>query len=159
MRPKGSAEELERRRRRAVALLRAGQGATEVARMVGADRRSVYRWAERADSGGLRALKSTPHPGRRPKLTGVQSQRLSRELLRGPLEHGFETDLWTGPRVGVVIRRLFGVRYHPEYVPRLLRRLGWSPQKPESRAYERDEREIRRWVRQEWPRIKKRRSP
>jgi len=90
-------------------------------------------------------------------LTERQRERLSRELLRGPLEHGFETDLWTGPRVGRVIQRLFGVRYHPEYVPRLLRALGWSPQKPESRAYERDEGEIRRWVREEWPRIKKRR--
>jgi transposase len=54
-----------------------------------------------------------------------------------------------------MIQRLFGVDYHPDYVPRLLRKLGWSPQKPERRARERNERDIARWRRENWPRLKK----
>jgi transposase len=54
-----------------------------------------------------------------------------------------------------MIVRLFDVQYHPDYVPRLLRKLGWSPQKPIQRARERDETAIVHWIREDWPRIKK----
>lgn len=54
-----------------------------------------------------------------------------------------------------MIGRLFDVDYHPHYIPRLLRKLGWSPQKPEQRARERDELAIARWRRADWPRLKK----
>lgn len=155
MRPPGSPNELERRRLRALRLLKEGEGPTEVARMVGAHRRTVQRWARRADEGGSRALEAKPHPGRTPKLDAAQRERLTTALLEGAKAQGFGTDLWTGPRVAQVVRRLFGVRYHPKYIPRLLRALGWTPQKPEGRAYERDERAIERWKRNHWARIKR----
>jgi len=158
MRPVGSAEELERRRLRAVDLLGKGQGPTEVARMVGANRRSVQRWARRSERGGTAALAPKRHPGPPGKLDVAQRRRLGAALLEGPKAQGFATDLWTGPRVAQLVRRMFGVRYNPKYVPRLLRSLGWTPQRPEGRAYERDEKAIARWVRDEWPRIKKRQS-
>ena len=53
---------------------------------------------------------------------------------------------------------MFGVRYPPKYVARLLRSLGWTLQKPESRTSERDERAIAAWVRENWPRLKERRA-
>jgi transposase len=76
-------------------------------------------------------------------------------LARGPLAHGYRTDLWTTQRVAEVIRRTLRVRYHPDHVGRLLRRLGWSHQKPERRALERDEGAIARWVQTVWPQVKK----
>ena len=76
-------------------------------------------------------------------------------LSRGTRHWGYAPDGWTGPLVRDMIQRLFRVDYHPEYVPRLLRRLGWSPQKPERRARERNEPEIARWRRETWPRLKK----
>lgn len=76
-------------------------------------------------------------------------------MLRGAQAAGFPTDLWTCPRVPTLIRREFGVRYHVDHVRRLLRALGWTPQKPKQQAREPDEAAIRRWVRVEWPRIKK----
>jgi transposase len=82
-------------------------------------------------------------------------QRLERLLVRGPEACGFPTDLWTCPRIAQVIQREFNVDYHVDHVRRILRSLGWSPQKPERRARERDELAIRRWVKVEWPRIKK----
>lgn len=126
--------------------------------MVGANRRTVQRWARRSERGGTAALAPKPHPGPRSKLGPAQRRRLGAALLKGAKGQGFGTDLWTGPRVAQVVRGLFGVRYNPKYVPRLLRSLGWTPQRPESRAYERDEKAIARWVREDWPRIKKRQS-
>jgi hypothetical protein len=72
------------------------------------------------------------------------------------MANGFDTDLWTLERVAVVITQLTGVRYHPGHVGVILRRrLGWTLQRPERRASERDEEAITRWVAQEWPRTKK----
>ena len=76
-------------------------------------------------------------------------------LLEGASRHGFPTDLWTGPRVIDVVRRQFRVAYHPNHIARLLRSLGFSPQKPERRARERNEDAILGWVRDDWPRVKK----
>jgi transposase len=79
-------------------------------------------------------------------------QRVERALLQGAEAHGFDTDLWTLPRVAEVIWRTCGVSYHPGHVWWLLRRHHWSPQRPARRAAERDEDEIARWRAEEWPR-------
>lgn len=84
-----------------------------------------------------------------------QRAELVDALLQGTRSWGYAPSGWTGPLVRDMIQRLFAVDHHPEYVPRLLRQLGWSPQKPERRARERDEREIARWNREDWSRIKK----
>ncbi|GAB4577282.1 MAG: hypothetical protein Fur0022_00130 [Anaerolineales bacterium] len=76
-------------------------------------------------------------------------------LEQGALAAGFPTEQWTQARVKKVIEREFGVRYHRDYISRLLHRLGWSVQKPAVRAIERDEDLIRVWLAQDWPRIKK----
>lgn len=155
MRPSGSPEELERRRVRAIQLLLAGHQPVEVARLVGVDRRSVRRWNRSYREAGDEGLRAKPAPGRPPKLDARARQRLERVLLKGARAAGFPTDLWTCPRVAQLIRQRFGVTYHVDHVGRLLRSLGWSPQKPQRRAVERDEAEIQRWVKQEWPRAKK----
>jgi len=155
MRPKGSAAELEVRRRIAGRLLSKGNGINAVARMVGASPSSVQRWKEAIDKGGMEALKAKPHPGRAARLSDRQKERLKAILLAGPGAAGYPTDLWTCPRVAQVIERRFGVRYDPSHVWRILRSLGWSCQKPERRARERDEKAIERWRKGDWPRIKK----
>jgi len=84
-----------------------------------------------------------------------QRHAIEQALLDGPTAFGFSTELWTLPRVADVIQRTTGVVYHPGHVWRVLRQLGWSLQKPTTRARERDEAAIRGWVRQTWPRVKK----
>lgn len=155
MRTPGSPEELQRRRERAALLLRQGYQPVEVARMVGVDRRSVRRWKAAVREHGQRALRAKTVPGRPRKLDAFALKSLTRELVAGAQQAGFPTDLWTCRRIAELIRLRFGVHYQVSGVWRLLRRLGWSPQKPERRAVERNEREIRRWVKKEWPRIKK----
>lgn len=158
MRPKGSAQELEVRRRLAGRLLLQGKGIREVARLVGASPAAVHRWKRVVEREGLEGLKAKPHPGPRPRLTLEQKQQLKEILVAGPRAAGFPTELWTLARVAQVIERFFGVKYHPAHVWRLLRALNFTPQKPERRARERDEAAIERWRREEWPWIKKRRA-
>jgi transposase len=156
MRPKGSAEELERRRRHAMALLADGMRPAAVARAVGTSRASVTRWRQAFEAGGPKALKAKPHPGGTSRLTDAQRKRLIHLLKKGPGKHGYRTDLWTLARVAEVIATHFGVQYHPSAVWHILRALRWRCQKPERRARERDEKAITAWREQEWPRIKKR---
>jgi transposase len=155
MRPKGTKEELEARRRRAVAMLRAGKGVREVALRVGVHAGSVSRWKAMFEAGGQEGLKAKPPPGRQARLSKAQRRRLPALLRRGPRAWGYKTDLWTLKRVAEVIERTLAVSYHPSQVWRILRALGWSCQKPERRARERDEDAIRHWRQVEWPRIKK----
>jgi transposase len=155
MRPKGSAAELEVRRRLAVRMLSQGVSPSEVAELVGANLSSVKRWKAAWQKGGDAALAAKPHPGRPPRLTTAQKRQLERILLRGPRAAGLGSDLWTCRRVAETIRRTFGVSYHVDHVWRILQSLGWSCQKPELRARERDEAAIERWRTRDWPRIKK----
>jgi len=155
MRPVGTAVELERRRRRAVRLLDAGHGLTVVARMIGAAKSAVWQWRDTVRRKGPAGLAPKPTPGRPAKLTARQRTQLPRVLARGARAHGYATDLWTTARVAAVIRRTFGVTYHPAHVGRLLATCGWSCQKPERRALERDEQAIAHWKRYRWRAIKK----
>jgi len=81
---------------------------------------------------------------------------LVRLLSQGPRAHDYSTELWTLKRVAEVIAVNFGVLYTIGHVWKLLRAMGWSCQKPERRARERDEEAIRRWRQEQWPHIKKR---
>lgn len=159
MRPFGTAGELEKRRRRAIALLQAGNPYREVARVVEASLSSVVRWKQAYRRDTRRGLRARPTPGRPPRLTTVQQARLRQVLLRGARAAGHTTELWTLKRIGKVIETQFGVRYSRVGVWKLLRHgLGWSWQKPERRALQRDEAAIAHWKTKVWPHIKKRRS-
>ena len=162
MRTHGSAEQLERRRRKAVSPSSEGRSVAEVARRVRAAERSVRLWRQRHREAGDEALAAVPHPGKPSKLSARQKADLAKRLLRGAEAEGFEGDLWTCPRVREVIRRRYGVGYHVDALPYLLKSLGFSCQKPRLKAAERDEAAAERdeaaaaqWVRKDWPRIKK----
>jgi len=155
MRPRGSPESLEARRRSVIACLKQKLSLHEIARRVGCHASSVLRWRDAWRAGGAKALKAKPVPGRPPRLTAPQKARLVQLLLAGPRAHGYRTELWTTQRIAEVIARRLGVRYHRNHVGKLLHQLGWSPQKPERRAVERDEAAIAAWKRAVWPRVKK----
>ncbi len=146
---------LERRRLRAAELLRSGWTQAEVARELGVHRQSVSRWQLALAESGRKGLKKAGRAGRKPKLSAEDLQRIERELKRGPERLGYDTGLWTIPRVADLIERHCGVAYSSSQVWRILRRLGWTPQRPTGRALERDEAAIRRWKRERWPQLKK----
>jgi transposase len=155
MRPPGSPAQLEYRRQLGGKWLAQGKGVRAVARLLAVAPSSVSRWKRAVAHGGEQALRAKPHPGPKPRLSRTQKARLLATLRQGPRQAGYATELWTCPRVAAVIHQLFGVRYHPAQVWRLLRDLLWSPQKPEHRARERDERAIARGRLRTWPRLKK----
>ena len=155
MRPFGTPTVLEQRRLQAISLLNKGLQPVDVAQRMGVDRRSIRRWRADYKRNGEDGLKATTASGRPPKLNIKQRKRLERYLLQGPRAVGFSTDLWTCPRVAKIIRNEFKVDYHVDHIGRILHGLGFSPQKPERRAIERDEESIQRWVRYTVPHIKK----
>lgn len=154
-RPLGSARVLERRRRDALTLLDKGHSINEVGRMIGCAPSSVMRWRNVRRRRGEQGLKVRFSPGRPPKLRASERRRLVKLLLKGAIAQGYSTELWTTARIAEVIEQEFGVTYHRDHVGRLLHSLGWSHQKPERRALERNEGAIEHWKRKEWPRVKK----
>jgi transposase len=78
-----------------------------------------------------------------------------RASIDGAMFHGYQTELWPTLRIAELIQRKFGIRYHRDHVGRLLHALGWSCQKPERRATQRNEAAIEEWKQHDWRRIKK----
>jgi transposase len=105
--------------------------------------------------GGEEALRVRFSPGRPPKLRRKQTERLIRLLVQGAMARGYRTNLWTTARIAQLIEDEFAVRYHTNHIGRLMHRLGWSHQKPERRALERNDAAIEQWKRKRWARIKK----
>lgn len=155
MRPLGSPMQLERRRRQAIQLLNKGMTLSAVAQHVGSSVSSVFRWQEAFQKEGEKGLKCRASPGRPSKLSEEEKKRVVELLLQGPLAFGYTTDLWTTRRVAEVIRKTLGIHYHPNHLWRVLVGLGWSCQKPERRARERNEKDIEHWKKKQWPAIKK----
>jgi transposase len=155
MRPYGNPKQLERRRRHAIELLKKTKNLLAVSRKIGCSVSSVFRWWNEYQKKGSKALDSKPVPGRPPKLSHLQQRMLTRFLLKGAMNCGYTTDLWTQRRVTEVIEDRFGISYHPNHLWRFLMGLGWSCQKPEKRARERDEKAIAYWKSTTWQYIKK----
>jgi len=149
---------LEARRYEAARLFARGESQAAVARTLGATRAAAHRWFHAWRDDGRTALKAAGRAGRKPRLGAPQLARVEAALLKGPGRHGFATELWTLPRVALVIERLTGVRYHPGHAWYILRRLGWSLQRPTRQARERDEAAIAQWKRERWPQVKKTRG-
>jgi len=146
------------RRIEAAKLFRKGLPQAEVARALAVSRQAVSRWRAAWDAGGKEALAGAGRTGRKRKLSGDDLCRLEALLLAGAPAQGYETEVWTLKRIAQVIRREFGVTFHASHVWKVLSQLGWSCQRPERKARERNEEAIRRWVRYRWPRVKKRRE-
>ena len=156
MRPHGSQEQLEKRRRRAIELLGKGIKPPVVAQKLGCSVSAVKNWRKQHQQQGEEGLKSQEVPGRPTKLNERQRKKLVDILLRGAVKNGYATELWTTRRIAEVIKRHFGVEYHPNHVWRILIGLGWSCQKPENKAREQNAQEVEKWKKYRWPHIKKR---
>ena len=142
MRPIGTAEELERRRRRAVELVKQGESPAQVASFLGCGRSSVYTWVK-LDRDAAEKVAARPHAGPKPRLTDEQVKELEGLPLEGAKAHGWHNDLWSARRVAEMIRRRFGVGYHVEHARKVIRRrLNWSSQKPPKKAKQRNAEKI-----------------
>jgi putative transposase len=147
---------MEERRLAGGRLLKAGKlSQAEIARQLGVSRATVSDWAKTVEAKGIRGLRKRKATGSQSKLNPLQKQKLKYMLDRGALANGFPTDRWTLERVRQLIQQKFEITYHPNYLNRLLRNLGFSPQKPLPQAIEQEKELVQAWLQQDWPRIKK----
>lgn len=146
----------ERRRLKAVTFFKQGHIQAGIARRLMVSPEAVRKWHAAWVKDGTRSLKSKGKPGPKPTLTPRNVVRIERALMKGPLAHGYHTELWTLERIRRVIKETTGHSYGTTHTWRILTGiLGWTSQKPETRAKERDENAIRRWKRYAWPQVKR----
>ena len=149
-------EQMEERRLEGGRLLKEGMlSQAEIARHLGVSRATVSDWAKVVKAKGIGGLRKKKAPGSQSRLSKSQKAKLKRMLDRGALACGFPTDRWTLERVGQLIQKEFKVNYHPNYLNRFLRSLGFSPQKPLPQAIEQERELVEAWLEQDWSRIKK----
>jgi transposase len=142
---------------RALELHRAGWRQSDIAAALGASRSAISQWLSAAREGGADALASRIHQrGVPPKLTADQLRLIPDFLWHGAEAYGFRGDVWTCARVAGVLREEFDVSYSRSQVSRLLKRLGWTPRVPLTRAIQRDEGAIARWRAEDWPALRAR---
>ena len=148
---------LEHLRLLAVERVLAGEKPSAVAKSLGIYRTSIYKWLRAYQKHGREALKSTTAKGPTPKLTESQKRRVRRWIVgKDPRQYGFDYGLWTRSIIAEMIREKFDVPLTLPSVGRLLTSLEITPQKPLRRAYERDEKEIRKWKEEKYPALRKR---
>jgi transposase len=147
---------MEARRMRAADLLERGVIPAEIARRVGVAHQVVSEWRKAWRQGGREALRSAGPAGRKSKLSAEQLGQVENALVNGAAANGYQTDVWTLPRVAEVIQHVTGVSYHPGHVWYVLRdQVDWTCQRPARRAIERNDAAIERWVKKRWPQLKK----
>jgi len=144
--------EQEERRQKGYRLLRQGHSQAEVARILEVSRETTRRWAERMKANGRKSWRIMGKRGPKPRLTGTQYQELKKRLKAGAVAAGYANALWTLPRVADLIKREWQIQMGQTQVWRILHeKLGWSCQKPERRAVERNAAKIAAWKRDVWP--------
>jgi transposase len=153
MRPFGTSKQLAARRERALKLLAEGKQESVVAWMIGVTDRSIRYWKKEASH--PKDKSQCRLPGRPCRLSVEQIKSLEQALFQGAYEYGYAEDYWTLDRIAHVIWEKFGIRYHPSTVWHLLDRMGWSSQRPQRLAMQRNNEAIQRWQHYVWPRIKK----
>ena len=146
----------EARRNRGWELSQKGWKQNQIAEALGVTQGAVSQWLKRAMEGGTEALRRKKATGAPCRLNTEQLSQIPLLLVQGAESFGFRGDIWTCERIATVIRRTFGVSYHPAHVTRILKQCGWSLQKPVRRATQRDEEAIALWKEEKLPQIKKR---
>src|ERR1700722_1828544 len=147
---------LEALRIRAVQSVQEGESPEVVARTLRITSRTMYRWLAQYRGGGRGALKAKPLMGRPPKLDDKKLKWIYNAVTqKNPLQFRFRFALWTREMVARLIKEKYGIRLAANSVGRLLAQLGITPQKPLHRAIERDEALVQKWLKAEYPKIKK----
>ncbi len=148
----------EERRKRAWELKQAGWKQKDIAVALGVTEGAVSQWMKSGREGGEAALKAHPAKGAPPRLTAEQQAHIPMVLAKGASAYGFRGEVWNSRRLAVAIRREFGVSYHPDHCGYLVRKMGYSMQKPVQRATQRNEQATQRWKVHHWPHLKKKPS-
>lgn len=127
----------------------------DIAKILNVSRGAVSQWLKKYRKGGKNALLYHKIARKHCRLTTDQKQTLIKYLEMGAVAFGFSGELWTRARISALIFSKFGIRYHVTHIGRILKGLGWTWQKPVTRATQRNEEAIGQWIEVRWPEIKK----
>jgi transposase len=142
-------------RRRCVELNQGGWKQGAIAQALGLTQGWVSQTLKKYREQGVPALQWRKPSGAPTRLTPDQLRQLVEELNKGAEQHGFAGAVWTRPRVNEIIKKLFSVSYDPSQVGRLLKKVGWSRQKPQAKARQQDARAVVQWRQERLPELKK----
>src|SRR5205807_9592227 len=137
-------EALEKRRFQAIQMLERGLRQAEIARQLRVVPQTVARWMHDYRTHGKSALRKAGRAGRKPRLSDKQRLQLEKLLVAGHERIGYETPLWTCPRVAHLIDEEFDVRYREGHVWKILFAVGWRQHRSEGRARTYNVRQLRK---------------
>jgi transposase len=160
MKAKYKPSDYEAFRKRCIEMREAGWRQKDISAALGLTEGWVSQTLKKYRESGVRGLLARKATGAPPRLTADQLEKLVKELKLGAQHHGFSGEVWTRQRVNALIERLFGVSYDPTQVGRILKRLGWSLQKPAKKARHRtaarqSAQKVNQWREQVLPALKK----
>ena len=147
----------EKRRERAYELAQKGWQQKEIAEALGISKGAVSKWLAKARVSGIEGLKSHPAPGGPSKLSTEQMARLPEILGQGAEAYGYRGARWTRARIRQVIEEVFGVSYHVDHMSYLMRKIGWTQQKPREVAAQQSQAAVEAW-KTNWPTVEKKPS-
>ena len=148
-------QKLEKRRLKAGILFKQGYSQAKVARTLRVTRAAVHYWRQDYVKQGMRGLKSKGPVGFSSKLTKKDKNLFRKAILKGPLFYGYETDLWTIPRLKAILKKVTRVSFGNVWVWNIVRNLGFTPQKPQVKAVQRNDKKIKEWKDKTLPGLKK----
>lgn len=146
---------LQRRRFKAIKLHKRGLSQYRIAKQLGVSFEAVSNWVEIYGQKGFKGLKTQGQPGPKSPLTDKDRQKLKAAILKGPEAFGYDTGIWTLQRIAAVIRKLAKTTFKTTQTWRIVTALGFSCQKPQTKAKERNEAAIKEWRLKTFPRLKK----
>jgi len=136
-----------------------GCSAGEIAYRLKVHRSTVPLWIEHWNEHGEEGLWEGHRVGRPRQLDAAMQERVCDILDSGPVAYGLDTGIWTSPIIGRILQEEFGVDYHPGHVRKLLKRWGYSVQRPTTRLVQADQAQKHKWVRYTYPNLKKKPKP
>ncbi len=151
VRNKVDREALAKRRKQAIGWYRKGKTQYWIAKYLGVSFEAVRKWVDAYEAGGVKGLRSLGKPGPKPGLSAMDRKKIKAAIVKGPRAEGYATDLWTLGRIAKLIREKTKRQFKTTHTWRIVVSLGFSCQKPERRAKERDEEAIKNWRLRSFP--------
>lgn len=141
---------------RAVKNYNDGSSVDSISKNLGRHKASIYKWIKVYEKRKcFEDLADKPRSGRPLKVTKTAIIEIEKDLEKPASEFDFETDLWTCSRVHSLLSKKYKIKISRGHVWTLLKKSGFSYQKPERRYYESDPIAQEEWIKKELPKIKR----
>lgn len=149
-----SQKEMEARRLRAIPYFKTQRSERWIGEKLGVSGPTAHEWKVAWKKKGAEGLRAGRY-GRVSLLSSKKERQVRQHILKGAGANGFAGDYWTLKRLTIGVKRWVRIEYRERSIWHVLKRLGFSCQKPQKRARERDEKAIKTWLAKTWPEIKK----